>query len=154
MSYEMVQTLSEVDDVATQAVQRLDIEKDIATNLDALYEKLKEADRGAPDDDVRFVASGEQMMRTFIYYFSGRKEALDAMAWAGEQWKGKKSDPNPMTILSTLSLRYLVEEGVKKESDYDRLETWRRFRARLAAGSEKDDDVVKNDFFASLAPNA
>jgi hypothetical protein len=154
MSYEMVQTLSEVDDVATQAVQRLDIEDDIATNLDALYEKLKEADRGAPDDDVRFVASGEQMMRTFIYYFSGRKNALDAMAWVGEQWKGKTSDPNPMTILSTLSLRYLVEEGLKK-SDPDRLETWRRFSERLAAGSEKHDDVVKkDDFFASLSSDA
>jgi len=152
MSYEMVQTLSEVEDVPTQAVQRLDIEADITTNLDALFDKLKEADRAAPDDDARFVASSEQMMRTFIYYFSGRKSALDAMAWVGEQWKGK-SDPNPMTILSTLSLRYLVEVGMK-HSDSDRLETWRRFRARLAAGSAKDDDVVRNDFFASPAPNA
>jgi len=153
MSYEMVQTLSEVDDVATQAVQRLDIEDDISTNLDALYEKLKEADRVAPDDDVRFVASGEQLMRTIIYFTSGRKNALDAMAWVGEQWKGKTRDPNPMTILSMLALRYLVEEGMK-HSDSDRIETWRRFRARLAAGSEKDADVVQNDFLASLAPNA
>ncbi|MEA2342448.1 MAG: hypothetical protein QOF63_617 [Thermoanaerobaculia bacterium] len=153
MSYEMVQTLPEVDDVATQAVRRLDIKDFIDTNLDALYEKLKEADRGAPDDDVRFAASSEQMMRTIIYFMSGRKDALDAMAWVGEQWKGKTRDPNPMTILSMLALQYLEEEGMK-HSDSDQIETWRRFRARLAAGTEKDADVVQNDFFASLASSA
>jgi hypothetical protein len=139
----MLQTqFKEVDDIATEAVRRLDIDGFIGKNLDTLFEKLEEADRSAPpDDDIRFVALSEQMVRTVIYFASGRKEALDAMAWVREEWKGKTRDPDPMTILSMLSLMFIVKEGMK-QSDANRQETWRRFSKRLAAVTEEDDQVV------------
>jgi hypothetical protein len=139
----MVQTLfKKVDDVATEAVRRLDIEAFIAKNLDTLYEKLEEADRSVPpDDDIRFVAVSEEMVRTVIYFATGRKDALDAMAWVREAWKNKTRDPDPMTILAMLSLMYIVKEGMK-HSDANRQETWRRFSTRLAAVTEQDDQVL------------
>lgn len=142
----MAQTLfKEVDDIATEAVRRLDIEAFISKNLDTLYDKLEEADRTVPpDDDIRFVALSEQMVRTVIYFASGRKDALDAMAWVREEWKNKTRDPDPMTILSMLSLMYIVKQGLN-QSDANRQEIWRRFSRRLATVTKAEDQVLPAD---------
>jgi hypothetical protein len=144
MSDPIVSTLPDpVNDIATEAVRRLDIAAFISKNLDTLYEKLEEAERSvAPDDDIRFVALGEQVARLVINFASGRMNAFDAIAWVREAWKGKARDPDPMTILSMLSLMYIVEEGIKQQHDPARHEAWSRFRRRLAAVSKADDLVA------------
>jgi hypothetical protein len=138
----MTQTFPEVDDVATEAVSLLDIEEFIEKNLDILYEKIEEVDRTVPqNDDVRFAALSEQLVRTVIYFASGRNESRQAIAWVNEQWKNKTENPDPMTILSMLTLMYIVKQGMK-QSDPKRQQTWKRFNVRLASVSEPDDAVT------------
>jgi hypothetical protein len=129
----------EVEDVATEAVRRLDVEGFISKNLDSLYEKFEEADRTAPaGDDIAFVALSEPTVKMIINFASGRKDLLDAMSWVREQWKDKTRDPDALAILSMLTLLYIVRKGIK-HGDPARRETWRRFSERLSSLKEQAD---------------
>lgn len=135
-----------VDDVAAKAVSLLDVTEFIRRNIDGLYDKLEESDRlaaGSPmNDDVMFVALSLPAVQGIIQFASSRKDLDVAMKWVKDHWKDKSHDPDPMSILSALTLIYIVEEGVKRyEQDAERKKTWSRIRGRLGALKDEAQKV-------------
>ena len=133
---------SDVDVVAAEAVRLLDVRDFIDHNLDSLGVKLEEANRTAgtrdKESDARFAALSLAAVAMVIEYFSNKKDMAAAEAWVREYWGAETPGRDTKTILTALTLIYVVQQGAKRYADDpERGATWQEITARLAAIKEQ-----------------
>lgn len=117
---------------AAAAVRELGIEEAISEKLDLLYSRLteEEADaiRVSGGRNLPVLASLLTTVNVFINYASTRRRLQSAFGWLRREW-GVESHHEQVSLLGTMTLLYIADEGLRRTGDDDRkAEDWTRLR--------------------------
>ena len=114
---------------AADAVAKLDVEQFIEKHLRSLFQKLEECDNyaeSAPvNGDMMFMALSLPIINGVIHIASNRTTLKNAMDWVLAKWKVPHKDPDPLSILSALTLIYVVGRGWSEYKD-----DWETYKKR------------------------
>jgi hypothetical protein len=115
-------------EIAAEAIDRLGVRDFIGKHLGDITERLKECESAAQnapvDSDMLFIALSLPILNGVIHIASNRENLQRAIAWATHKWRGhpgaaprkRKKDFDPISILSSLTLIFVVCEGSKARS--------------------------------------
>jgi len=120
---------------AETAVKILGAEKFIENYSHLIFEKLEECDKYAQsadfNGDLVFIALSLPIINGIIHVASNSAALIAARDWVVSKWKDNK-DPDPVSILSALTLVYVVAKGWRAfQEDQERREVWRRILGRM-----------------------
>lgn len=126
-------------EIAAEAVRRLDVGGFIKEQMNPIHRKLEESDAYAESSpvngDMMFLALSLPITNGVIHIASTREALSEANKWVLEKWEGPH--PDPISILSALTLIDIVEEGWKTyKNDPDKREQWKRILRRVGKLSE------------------
>lgn len=119
-----------------RAVQELGIASFIDERLGVVHSRLTEALEAAvqaPDPADRFTSATLPMVNGLIHYASSPEHLDRAFAWLQRDW-GIVDEEEAMSMLSALTLVYIVEHGVERDP---RTEDWLKMRTYAAKLSEE-----------------
>ena len=119
------QPLGKAMTVARTAVANLGIVDFITAHLEDITGRLEECENAAQnapvDSNMLFVALALPILNGVIRIASNRSKLQGAITWATHEWRGhgpaEEGDFDPIAILSSLTLIYVVGEGRKLHKD-------------------------------------
>lgn len=140
----------EVGAVAAQAVRILDVREFIQHQMPTLHDKLVECEEYAQsadlNDDMMFVALSLPIINGVIHIASDGRHLREAKEWVVSRWKGEgNKEPDPVSILSALTLIYVVVEGWRLyKDDPEKKELWESIlnRVKILSSEIKDEEIA------------
>jgi hypothetical protein len=97
---------------------------------------LEECDRFAEDADLNgdmmFIALSLPIMNGIIHVGSNRSDLRKAIEWILSKWKTENKEPDKISILSVLTLMYVVAKGWEAhKNDLGKRDIWLRIVSRV-----------------------
>jgi hypothetical protein len=115
---------------ATTAVEMLDVRPFVRKYIEPILSKLEECEQDAAsspvNSDMMFLALTLPVINGVIHIASNPKALRESMAWVTEKWQEPHGDPDPISLLSALTLIYIVVEGWNRyKDDATKSQVWR-----------------------------
>jgi hypothetical protein len=129
-------------ELATKMVQVLDVVPFLEKYSPDLYQKLREADEyaeSAPgNSDMMFMTSSLPISNGVLHIASNRIAVSQAIEELKKEWRGPQPHTDAISILSALTLIFLVVKGWAdhQNSTRERREQWIRILKRIKRWTE------------------
>ncbi|HVE70441.1 MAG TPA: hypothetical protein VNI54_03660 [Thermoanaerobaculia bacterium] len=119
---------SELDSLAAEAVAMLQIAPPIEQLRQKLFQQIEECDVFAASNDALFITTSLPLANALIHYAAEPTALNQARVWARVRWPHQ----DPTSMLATLTLIYVVQQGVKSfAAEPQRNEMWDGIHRRI-----------------------
>jgi hypothetical protein len=151
---ELLNQSQQTERTSATAIRKLGIRDFLNTHKELVFAKLEEcesiAERADFNGEIMFIASSLPIISGLILVASTRHERQLAIEWVLSNWRNGGDPPDTLSILSALTLIYLVAKGwkeLKSDPDDRKREIWARIRDRVGKFSNEslDSDMFDED---------